>query len=158
MRWFKKRKTFSTNLTDTAAHKVVRLVERMQNCFATMMEKAVGKMEAKKLKRILLVFCIVWGGLSCYFITQALIKPPYTQVLRIDHVNMPTHFDKTGDDTEANELVDEATHEKITAFETYMDSLKIHSRLQYDSIVSVRPQLMDSIAWLKDIYSSQQNK
>ena len=54
--------------------------------------------------------------------------------------------------------VDEETFLKIQAFKSYMDSLKQAKSIQYDSILTARPYLMDTVLLLEQIYYSQKQK
>lgn len=140
---------------DKAAGKIASACNRLQNGFATGMNKSVGRMNTERLKTAVVLFVVVFGGVSFYFIVKALASP-VTPKLAVEQVAVPKHFNKTGDDdTSRRSYVDEETFQKITAFKRYMDNLKTSKRTQYDSITAARPQLMDSIAMLEQIYNLQ---
>lgn len=74
-------------------------------------------------------------------------------------MDVPKHFNKTGDEELAPEAyVDEETWLQIKQFRNYMDSLKQKARNEYDSILQARPGLMDSVQMLEQIYLSQKQK
>ncbi|MBB1285693.1 hypothetical protein HRH25_15015 [Flavisolibacter sp. BT320] len=144
-----------TSGSDKVANKIAAAFNRLQNSFAKRMNKTVDKMNTKRLKKAVVLFSIVFGGMSLYLVINAITRPAVPK-LHVDQVNVPKHFNKAGDEeTVGSVYVDEETFQNITAFKRYMDSLKTSERPQYDSIIKTRPHLMDSVAILEQVYNLQ---
>src|SRR5258705_3388057 len=120
---------------------------KLQTKFAIVMNKLFSNMPAKKLNAVLIVFCLGCGGYSIYLIANAIFSSDKKQSsFKVDQVDVPKHFDKTGDEIiQTESFVDEETHRQLQEFKQYMDSLKTNKNKRYDSIMNVRPGLMDSI-------------
>ncbi|MBK8310913.1 MAG: hypothetical protein IPL04_08510 [Chitinophagaceae bacterium] len=147
------------SMSDKAAGKIAGAGIRLQKAFSESMNKIFKNMTTKKLKVLLIIFCISAGGYSIYLITNAVVRPDKIKPdFKIDHVNVPKHFDKAGDEIMPDAYVDEETFYKIQDFKKYMDSLKQNQNKQYDSILQARPGLMDSVQMLEEIYNSQKQK
>lgn len=161
---FKKRKkkdedNDNTTMSDKVAGKIAGAGIRIQRFFAEVMNKLFKNMNNKKLKVLLILFCICAGGYSIYLITNAVVSPDKIQPgFKVDHVDVPKHFDKTGDEVIPEAYVDEETISKIQDFKKYMDSLKQNKSYLYDSIITARPLLMDTVFMLEEIYHSQKQK
>lgn len=145
---------------DKVAGKIAGAWLRIQTKFSEHMNKLFSKMSARKLKTMLIVFCLGCGGYSVYLLVNAIVSSDKRQpYFKIDQVDIPKHFDKTGDEiTQPESYVDERTYQQIQGFKQYMDSLKINKSKLYDSIMVARPGLMDSILVLEEIYNSQKLK
>lgn len=144
-----------TPVSDKVANKIAAAFNRLQNSFAKGMNKTVDKMNTKRLKTTVVLFSIVFGGISLYLVINAVTRPTVPR-LYVDQVNVPKHFNRAGDDeTVGSGYVDEETFHNITAFRQYMDSLKTFKRPQYDSIIKARPHLMDSVVLLEQVYNLQ---
>ncbi len=116
-------------------------------------------MNTKKLKGYLILFCICAGGNSIYLTVNAITGQDRKQKgFTVGQVDVPKHFDETGDEKMSEAYVDEETFYKIKGFKKYMDSLKQNKSKQYDSILQVRPLLLDSVQALEEIYYSQKQK
>ena len=113
-----------------------------------------------RLKTALILFCLIGGGYSLYLIVSALTThPKANDALKIEQATVPKHFDKTGAEiAEPESNVDERTYGQIRFFKAYTDSLKTANSPLYDSIVSARPYLMDSIQALEQLYYSQNHQ
>ena len=159
---FKKQKRKSTagGVSDKVAGKIAGFGIAMQNWFATKMNKLFRKMNKRRLKIWLVVFCITCGGYSVYLLTNAIVSPSSTQPsIKIDPVNIPKHYNNTGDEMlSTDNAVDEETFLKIQVFKSYMDSLKQAKSAQYDSILAARPYLMDSVLMLEQFYYKKKKK
>jgi hypothetical protein len=163
MRLFKKQKKkieTGNAVSDKVAGKIARAGIIVQSKFANGMNKIFTGMNVKRLKLSLIIFCIGCGGYSVYLFTDAIVNPAANQnAIRIEQAIVPKHFDKTGDEiisTENN--VDEETFNQIQQFKHYLDSLRQNKSYLYDSILTARPLLMDTVLMLEQIYYSQKQK
>ena len=147
-------------ISDKGAGKIAGAGIKMQKLFAQKMNNIFMNIEIKRLKALLVLFCLCAGGYSIYLVADSIIKPDKKQnSLKIQQMDVPKHFDKTGDESLNPEAyVDEETFQRIKQFRVYMDSLKRNKSSEYDSILQVRPGLMDSVQMLEEIYNSQKQK
>lgn len=147
-------------ISDKVAGKIAGAGVKMQQMFAGKMNKLFENMNVGKIKTVLIIFCITAGGYSLYLLASSIFKKEdKQQVIKIDQVDVPKHFDKSGDETIMPEAtIDEQTYNQIQNFKRYMDSIRVHSRKEYDSIIINRPGLLDSVQMLEQIYLSQKQK
>lgn len=147
-------------VSDKVAGKIAKAGLAVQIKFAKGMNKIVAGMNTKRLKLYLIIFCIGCGGYSIYLFTDAIVNTDANnKALQIDKTSIPSHFDNTGDDIIApDNSVDEETFNQIQQFKQYLDSLKQSRSYLYDSILSARPLLMDTVLMLEQIYYSQKQK
>ena len=147
-------------VSDKVAGKIAGLGIKLQQLFAEKMNRVFMNTDFKRLKIILIIFCICAGGYSIYLIANSVISPDRKQnSFEVQQMDVPKHFNKTGDENLIPEAyVDEETWQQIKQFRNYMDSLKQKRRNEYDSILQARPGLMDSVQMLEQIYLSQKQK
>ncbi len=149
----------TASMRDKVAGKIAGAGMRVQRKFAEGMNKLFEGMNAKKLKVFLVLFCLCAGGYSIYLAVNAITGADRKQrSFTVDQVDVPKHFNKTGDEIMTEAYVDEATIYKIQGFKIYLDSLKQNKSKQYDSILHARPNLMDSVQVLEELYYSQKQK
>jgi hypothetical protein len=147
-------------VSDKVAGKIAAAGIKLQQLFAEKMNKLFMKTDFKRLKIILIIFCIGAGGYSIYLIANSVISPDRKQnSFEVQQMDVPKHFDKPGDENLIPEAyVDEETYQQVKQFRNYMDSLKQKRSNEYDSILQARPGLMDSVQMLEQIYLSQKQK
>jgi hypothetical protein len=147
-------------VSDKVAGKIAKAGIFVQSRFANGMNKIFTGMNVKRLKLSLIIFCIGCGGYSIYLFTDAIISPASNQhTIKIEQASVPKHFNKTGDEIiTAENIVDEETFNQIQQFKHYLDSLKQNKSSLYDSILTARPFLMDTVLMLEQIYYSQKQK
>jgi hypothetical protein len=147
-------------VADKVAGKIAKIGIVIQNKFANGMNKMFIGMNVKRLKLSLIIFCVGCGGYSIYLFTEAIVRPTSNQnTIKIEQAVVPKHFNKTGDEIIATEnSVDEETFNQIQLFKHYLDSLKQNKSYLYDSIITARPLLMDTVLMLEQIYYSQKQK
>lgn len=144
MFWKRKKKETTENpLQDKVAGKIAGGFIWLQTKFSNWMNKIFTGMNRKKLKIILIAFCLVSGGLSIYFFIDALVSSPKAK-FKIDQVRMPQHFDKSGDEVMENAMPDDI-YQQIQDYKRYMDSIG----------EPIRPGLADSMRILEEIYLQQ---
>lgn len=132
--------------TDKAANKIARATIWLQTKFANAMNKQFSNMPRKKLKRILVLFCLLSGGFSIYIAASAVFGSKKIQsAIRIDQLDIPEHLSKTGSEVNEGDLVTEELYRNIQDYKKYMDSTG----------QPIRPTLVDSIKLLEHIYQSQ---
>jgi hypothetical protein len=146
-------------LNDKAAKGIASFLLKMQNGFARFMSKRTKNISAFRMKAGLIVFFLTGSSLSIYFIVVAFVKKDQqTKMIKIDRLSVPKYYNENGEEpVEPDLLVTKQEHEEMQAFHHYMDSLQ-HSeggKRVYDSIILIRPGLMDSVNMLEEIYQSQ---
>lgn len=147
-------------VSDKVAGKIAGLGIKLQQLFAEKMNRIFMKTDFKRLKIILIIFCLCAGGYSIYLIANSVISPDRKQnSFEVQQMDVPKHLDKTGEENLIPEAyVDEEIYQQVKEFRNYMDSLKQKRRNEYDSILQARPGLMDSVQMLEQIYLSQKQK
>ncbi len=136
--------------TDNAAGKIASAGIWVQTKFANTMNKNVSKIPGRKLKTVLIVFCLLGGGFSIYLVSHAIFgADKKQQPFEVKQMNSPKHFDKTGSEiNEPENYISDEMYREIQEYKHYMDSLG----------QPIRPGLMDSIKILEQIYHSQKIK
>jgi hypothetical protein len=147
-------------MSDKVAGKIAGVGIKAQRLFAEKMNKLFMKTDYKRLKLLLIFFCVSAGGYSIYLVANSVFSPEKKQkAFEIQQMDIPKHFNKSGDETIMPEAtIDEQTYLQIQDFRKYMDSLKLNRTNEYDSILQARPGLMDSVQVLEQIYLSQKQK
>jgi hypothetical protein len=132
------------SLNDKAAKRIAGFFIKMQLKFCDGMNKAVSGISTRKLKVLLVIFCLLSGGLSIYFIAFAVFGSKQ-QPIKIDHVKILKHIDQHEDEKNENSI-DVEIYRQIQDYKRYMDSTK----------QLIRPGFLDSMKVLEQIYLSQQ--
>lgn len=167
MKLFRKKILRSTeddkhSLNDKAAKGIVGCIIKIQNGFAKFMSNRTKNISAPSMKAVLIIFCLAGSSLNIYFILTAFLKKDQgTKMVKIDRMSVPKYYDKIDAlPAEPDVQITKHQHEEMQAFVHYMDSLK-HSKTVkhlYDSILLLRPRLLDSVNMLEEIYQSQNKK
>jgi hypothetical protein len=164
---FSKKKKSPKNLTpaessvkERTARKVAATISLVQNGFANIMGRWVNRLTVKGKKIFLLIFCLVFGSYSLYIMLTIFMSSgnELARAVTPDPISIPKHFDKAGDEnTNVMPAVSENDFRKIQEFNRYMDSLKKSpsGKKVYDSIIVMRPGLLDSVKMLENIYLLQ---
>ena len=119
------------------------------------MSACVSKVSPKRLRLLLFFFCVLGGGFSIYLITSSFFQDEIGG-FKIEKINVPKVYDG-GNNLRSEQVVDEEIYKAIERFDEYMDSLRgSQMGLEIrDSILKLRPGLLDSLELLKQIYKSQ---
>ena len=151
----RKMKVDENLLKDKVAARVAKLLLKIQVKFSEFMSACVSKVSPKRLRLLLVVFCLLGGGFSIYLITSSIFQDEIGG-FKIEKINVPKVYDG-GNNLRSEQVVDEEIYKAIERFEWFMDSLRgsqMGLELR-DSILKLRPGLMDSLELLKQIYKSQ---
>lgn len=161
---FRKRKTQSSVKENAAqerlANNIVSACIRFQQRWADFMQHHTERLSRNGKLIILSLFCLTAGSLSVYFIASSVMSRKASSITVI-HFKQPPNAVKSGDEnTKALVIVSEAEYIKILRFKLYMDSLarSPSGKELYESILSERPGLMDSVLLIEKIYQSQNKK
>jgi hypothetical protein len=144
-----RKKVNESLLKDKAATKIVNLLLKLQVKFSKVMSSFIKKISVKKLKVLLVVFCVLGGGSSIYLIAEAIFKDEQP-ALKIEGINVPKYLDQGGD-LQSGKYVEPESYKDLQSFRRYMDSVQQIK----DSIWKVTPGSMDSLKLLKEIFNSK---
>lgn len=145
MFWKRKDKIRKDNpLQDQLAKKIAGGFVRVQTQFSEMMNRRFENMPARRLKVFLVAFCVFSCGLSLYFFVSAIVAQPRPG-FTIDPIEVPEHFDRSGDEVMENEMPEDV-YRDIQQYRYYMDSIG----------EPIRPGLEDSMRILEELYWRQQ--
>lgn len=129
-----------TGNKDKVAQKIAGGILHFQSAFSNRMNRL------KSLKLILICFCVISGGLSIYFLIDAIVTKPKPRI-RIDHIRTPQPLYEPSEELYDERIPDEIYYD-IQAYRRYMDSTG----------EAIRPGLLDSMRTLEEMYLQQQNK
>jgi hypothetical protein len=142
------------------ANNIVSAGIRFQQRWADLMQHNTERLSRNGKLITLSLFCLITGSLSIYFIWSSVTSHKASSITVI-HLKKPPYALKSGDEnTKALVIVSKAEYEKIQCFRFYIDSLarSPSGKQLYDSILSSRPGLMDSIFLIENIYQSQRSE
>lgn len=97
----------------------------------------------KNLKLFVILFCLLCGSLSIFFIAEAILATPKRQ-LSIDRIRILRHIDQPGD-TVTGKFIPAETFQQLQDYRHYMDSIG----------ETIRPGLLDSMRVLEELYLEQ---
>lgn len=151
------RHRLSGRATDKLAGIIAAAIENVQQGFSRKMNKHVEGVSLNRAKWIIGAFALLSGGYSLYLIGDVLIRPEVKNRISYEQIHRPKNLQPSGTETKAPVAVDKETFLQIQNYRLFLDSLKNVDLFRYDSLLSVRPGLPDSINRLEEIYYSQQN-
>lgn len=105
----------------------------------------------------LVTFCFLFGGSSVFLMINGIKNSSGN--IPVEKISFPSFI--LDDDDHKHFLpipvLSDEDMLRIQVFEKYMDSLKWHptGKLEYDSICKARPGLMDSVAFIKQLFLQQ---
>lgn len=145
---------------DSVGTKLGKGIIKLQKAFAERLNVAAATLSVGKMKRALFLFCLVSGGFSIYLAMNGLLRSnTKNNAITIDQASVPKHFDRSGDEVAGGQtLIDEEVYRQVKAFRVYADSLQKNNTNAYDSLMYLRPGLLDSVKAIEEIYLSQQIK
>ncbi len=153
----KKRDQPSEIPQDGFSGRVQKGIDRLQQKWALFMARLVSKFSLRQQKTALIVF-ILLGASYCTYVLLSGLSGKSRPGVSIDPISIPRHIEKTGEENLYPGIyVTDEDYAQVQQFHAYMDSLKSSAsgKKVYDSIVSVRKGLMDSIRTLEDLYKAQ---
>jgi hypothetical protein len=133
---------------------IVRVLLHINNTlkvWATWLQQKTNSYSTRKRKIILILFCTAFVTESIVVVYQSFQKNnkiPYSVTLI-----QPVRLLK---EESFHPLISEKEFNRIHRFKIMLDSLQITNTIKFDSLLSLRPHLMDSIHLLENIYYEQQ--
>lgn len=123
---------------------------------ATYLQRKSELLTAQTKKYSLIFFCLLFGGSSIAIIIHSATAEQ--QKISITKISKPAH--SMQDEKlylQADSAVTKSEYDRVERFKKYLFQLKTDSlgRKKFDSIMQVRPQLMDSINLFEKMYLQQ---
>jgi len=150
MKWlFNKRR--SNAVMATAWQNLSLAVNRRAHKWADYLNGKAAKWDARKLKTVLVLLGVLWMAGSVFVAWQAIQSKQ--KAYAVNSITVPRHVEQHGiaiNDTAVMQAVSRIEH-----FKHWLDSLHQRASPVYDSIVQVRPGLVDSILFIEQYYSSK---
>jgi hypothetical protein len=158
-KWQKEQQS-SNAFADKVAAGIVKKCIQGQAKWANYMQRKTNGLSLQARKYSLLLFCILSVGCSLYLIAESFTGSSNKNLI-VAPIHVPLHSTKTGEENSHSFLlITKKEFEKIEKFRRYVDSLggsasgiKIR-----DSLLSLRPGLMDSIRVIEKLYQLQTSK
>lgn len=145
---------------DKIAIGIVNKTIKIQEQCAIFMQLQIERLSGRVKKFLLVMFFLLSGGYSLYLIAESLISHK-SKSFSISPIKIPQHTGKA-DDENIQPFIMVTTEEygNIQNFRHYMDSLTQPTKGKriHDSILKSRPELMDSILFIENIYQLQSLK
>lgn len=123
---------------------------------ATYLQRKSELMSAPVKKFCLIFFCVLFGGSSIAIIIHSATSKE--QAVRVTTITKPAHPERNDLTSLApDSVITKREYERVIGFKNYLLQLKSDSirKQQYDSIMFIRPKLMDSINLFEKMYLSQ---
>lgn len=156
IRFFKRRKD-KPSLMYPVFQRLGNAIDKRQRKWAIWLNGKAEKLSKNTKLYSLIIFCFLFGGFSIYIIVSAIGNN--AEKLTIEKMSFPAYAIAEDSTTSVKQLpiLSEKEHQNIERFKRYMDSLQKTpvGRLKYDSIIKTRPGLMDSIAFIEQLYNEQ---
>lgn len=154
---FNKRRKRRHSLLSPITSKISQLIEQKQRRWAEYLEEKTNGWSRKKLKLVLLVFCVIQGGACTYILLDVFSTPSFKN--NVEQISIPAHVIQR--DTlfpdQQEVIISQKEYQRFKGFKAYMDSLQHDPQGKhiYDSIQRNRPGLLDSLSLLESIYQQQ---
>lgn len=160
--WLHRKKTKGpSEQQDRRAHLIAGAIIQKQLQLSKMISEKLEEVPVKRLKLLLLTFCILGSGMSIYLFTGAgNSRSRKNNTISIDQVQRTTYPQSSKDGLLQQAAVRKSSLNHILNTKRYLDSLRrdINGKKLYDSLLLARPFLMDSMGQLETIYSPQHKK
>ena len=146
----------TNSIQDRLAIRIAQSAVKLQSLFSSFLESRTARLSSRSLKSAALIICASWVAVSTYFIVTAFTNdiPQRSFVFsRIKTRSLASEQNRGPLYTDLN--ITGKEYAALEIFRNYMDSLRRNLTPIYDSILSARPGLMDSVQLLEDIYNHQ---
>lgn len=156
----RKEKQAPNEFADKVAAGIVTKCIHVQEKWADYMQRKTNRLSIKAKKYSLVLFCTLSVGCSMYLIIGSFAGSA-TKDFNVASIHVPVHSTQTGEETSRSPLlITKKEFEKIERFRQYVDSLggSAAGMEVRDSLLSLRPGLMDSIRVIENLYQLQNSK
>jgi hypothetical protein len=152
-----KEKQSPNPIADKVVASIVTKCIRAQEKWANYMQRKTEGLSHKAKMYCLLLFCLLSVVCSFYLIFESFTGTS-KQSLGFAPINVPIHSTQTGEEaTRSFHLITKKEFERIARFHHYVESLgrSVSGAKIRDSLLSMRPGLMDSIRVIEKLYQLQ---
>jgi hypothetical protein len=134
-----------------------RILTRRIKVFARFCALKLGqkseKLSIRKKKIWVVLFCLVYGGISASIILHNLNRGRAAPgIIQVGHI--PAHIGRTNG-IRLKPFFTETALNRVELLKKYLDSLSRSDKDKYDTIIIQRPRLLDSIKLFEKLYFSQ---
>ena len=143
--------------SDNVAVGIVTRCMRVQGKWAAFMQRKTNHLSFQARKICLLLFCLLSIGCSLYLIIGS-VTGTSNKILVVASIHVPVHATQSGEtNTRSPLLMTKTEVERIERFRRHMDSLgeSAPGRNHRDSLLALRPGLMDIILMIETLYQLQ---
>jgi hypothetical protein len=121
---------------------------------AVSLNRKINQFPVRKIKWGLGVFCLLFGALSSYTVYQAFQNRKENKIV-IQPIRLPVSIEKKL--VERDKKIIEREYLIIRSFQLHMQELKKKNPRKSDSLLHLRPGLMDSVETILKLYETQLN-
>ena len=152
MKLFRKQKKKQRELSPFLIRQLLYLNNKLR-VFAAWLQQKTNEFSSKKIKMLFLVFCLIFLSVSIVVMYQSFKK---------DNRNLyfisPIRTIPLLKEPRIRSLINELEFKRIHSLKISLDSLQktTKGKLKFDSLVSARPHLTDTINYLENLYYEQQ--
>lgn len=153
-----KRRSKKTEVMETAKNNLWQKFDqanlRLQYKCANWLERKTAHFSRLNWIVLLLCFTLFTGSCSIYLIVNSFSGNKAGNII-VTQITKPTNLTPLKEKPiQINTIISKTEFEKITSFRKYMDSLTLSStgKKTYDSIVSDRPGILDSLTIIENYY------
>jgi len=154
---FKKKKSTGSQGSGAVESILNTVGIRLQSGWADWMGTQSAKLSNSNQKMLLMLFVAVSGSYCFYLLLNSFIGGNLIK-LEVNPISSPAHIrSRNEENVQKMPAMRNKEFEGIIQFRLYMDSLALspRGRQKYDSIVTNRPGLMDSIGIFEKYYQSR---
>jgi hypothetical protein len=151
---FKKRSE-KPSIVHSVLDKMTRASESRQRKAADYLNEKISVLSIRQLKIGFVIFSLLFAAGCCYVIWDAFSTPALS--IHIDPITIPKHTSPRDSQQPVEKLLSEQEFNEIESFEKWLDSLQAtpSGKLIYDSIAHDRPGLLDSLAFIQQLFHKQ---
>jgi len=152
MKLFRKQKRKQRELPPFLVRQLLYLNNKL-HVFAAWLQQKTNGFSSKKIKMLFLIFCLTFLSVSIIVMYQSFKKDN-----RNLHFISPIRTIPLLKEQRNRPAFNEQEFKRIHGFKMYLDSLQTTAKgkLKFDSLVSARPHLTDTINYLENLYYEQQ--
>jgi hypothetical protein len=131
-----------------------RFTAQCQSKYCRWLRVKTGNLSANSKLTICMICCLGFGT-YCGWLVVGGFTGRVTNTFGISQIRMPGYIGKTGATTKT--LISDQEYQKVTAYLDYLDDLKTSRQglAVYDSLLSLRPGLKDSLLMVHRMYLRQ---
>lgn len=152
MKLFRKQKRKQRELPPFLIRQLLYLNNKL-HVFAGWLQQKTNEFSSKKIKILFLVFCLTFLSVSIIVMFQS-FKRDNRNLYNIS----PVRIIPLLKEQRIRPVINEQEFKRIHGFKIYLDSLQTTAKgkLEFDSLLSTRPLLTDTINYLENLYYEQQ--